>query len=177
MKKRILSILLLCCMVLTMLPTTAFAAGELPDVKLSVPTTFDKTVDLTKQNKELKIKDSKTYLIKGSADPNWYFQYRIKIDGKNNTPHIFLDGVRLQAPKDGPAIELYGGASACLYFIGGDSELIGAENFAALQKNKTDGYLRVLVRTGTKLCVRAALMALASEAQRSESRNSRRDTA
>ena len=94
MKKRILSILLLCCMVLTMLPTTAFAAGELPDVKLSVPTTFDKTVDLTKQNKELKIKDSKTYLIKGSADPNWYFQYRIKIDGKNNTPHIFLDGVR-----------------------------------------------------------------------------------
>ena len=151
MKKRILSILLLCCMVLTLLPTAAFAAGELPDVKLSVPTTFDKTVDLTKQNKELKITDSKTYLIKGSTDPNWYFQYRIKIDGKNNTPHIFLDGVRLQAPKDGPAIELYGGASACLYFIGGDSELIGVENFAALQKNKTDGYLRVLVQTGTKL--------------------------
>ena len=153
MKKRILSILLLCCMVLTLLPTAAFAAGELPDVKLSVPTTFDKTVDLTKQNKELKIKDSKTYLIKGSTDPNWYFQYRIKIDGKgkNITPHIFLDGVRLQAPKDGPAIELYGGASACLYFIGNDSELIGAENFAALQKNKTDGYLRVLVQTGTKL--------------------------
>ena len=153
MKKRILSILLLCCMVLTLLPTTAFAAGELPDVKLSVPTTFDKTVDLTKQKKELKIKDSKTYLIKGSADPNWYFQYRIKIDGKRKkiTPHIFLDGVRLQAPKDGPAIELYGGASACLYFIGNDSELIGAENFAALQKNKTEGYLRVLVQTGTKL--------------------------
>ena len=151
MKKRILSILLLCCMVLTLLPTAAFAAGELPDVKLSVPTTFDKTVDLTKQNGELKIKDSKTYLIKGSTDPNWYFQHRIKIDGKNNTPHIFLDGVRLQAPEDGPAIELYGGASACLYFIGGDSELIGAEKFAALQKNKTDGYLRVLVQTGTKL--------------------------
>ena len=151
MKKRILSILLLCCMVLTLLPTAAFAAGELPDVKLSVPTTFDKTVDLTEQNGELKIKDSKTYLIKGSTDPNWYFQYRIKIDGKNNTPHIFLDGVRLQAPKDGPAIELYGGASACLYFIGRDSELIGAENFAALQKNKTEGYLRVLVQTGTKL--------------------------
>ena len=154
MKKRILSILLLCCMLLTLLtllPTTAFAADELPDVKLSVPTTFDKIVDLTKQNKELKIKDSKTYLIKGSTDPNWYFQHRIKIDGKNNTPHIFLDGVRLQAPKDGPAIELYGGASACLYFVGGDSELIGAENFAALQKNKTDGYLRVLVQTGTKL--------------------------
>ena len=151
MKKRILSILLLCCMVLTLLPTAAFAAGELPDVKLSVPTTFDKIVDLTEQNKELKIKDSKTYLIKGSTDPNWYFQYRIKIDGKNNTPHIFLDGVRLQAPEDGPAIELYGGASACLYFIGNDSELIGAENFAALQKNKTEGYLRVLVQTGTKL--------------------------
>ena len=79
MKKRILSILLLCCMVLTLLPTTAFAAGELPDVKLSVPTTFDKTVDLTTQNKELKIKDSKTYLIKGSTDPNWYFQYGSKL--------------------------------------------------------------------------------------------------
>ena len=153
MKKRILSILLLCCMVLTLLPTTAFAADELPDVKLSVPTTFGKTVYLTNQKKELKITDSKTYLIKGSADPNWYFQYRIKIDGgrKKITPHIFLDGVRLQAPKDGPAIELYGGASACLYFIGNDSELIGAENFAALQKNKTDGHLRVLVQTGTKL--------------------------
>ena len=151
MKKRILSILLALCMLFCLVPITVFAAGELPDVKLSVPTTFDKTVDLTKQNGELKIKDSKTYLIKGSADPNWYFQYRIKIDGSNNTPHIFLDGVRIQAPEDGPAIELYGGASACLYFIGGDSELIGAENFAALQKNKTDGYLRVLVKTGTKL--------------------------
>ena len=151
MKKRILSILLLCCMVLTLLPTTAFAADELPDVKLSVPTEFDKTVDLTKQKGELKITDSKTYLIKGSEDPNWYFQYRIKIDVKNNTPHIFLDGVRIKAPKDGPAIELYNGASACLYFIGKDSELIGAENFAALQKNKTDGHLRVLVQTGTKL--------------------------
>ena len=151
MKKRLISILLTLCMLFCLVPITVFAAGELPDVKLSVPTTFDKTVDLTKQNGELKIKDSKTYLIKGSADPNWYFQYRIKIDGKNNTPHIFLDGVRIQAPEDGPAIELYGGASACLYFIGNDSELIGAENFAALQKNKTDGYLRVLVQTGTKL--------------------------
>ena len=151
MKKRIRSVLLLCCMVLTLLPTAAFAAGKLPDVKLSVPTKFDKTVELTKQKGELKIKDSKTYLIKGSADPNWYFQHRIKIDGKNNTPHIFLDGVRIKAPNDGPAIELYNGPSACLYFIGGNSELIGAENFAALQKNKTDGYLRVLVQTGTKL--------------------------
>lgn len=95
-------------MLFCLVPITVFAAGELPDVKLSVPTTFDKTVDLTKQNGELKIKDSKTYLIKGSADPNWYFQYRIKIDGKNNTPHIFLDGVRIQAPEDGPAIELDG---------------------------------------------------------------------
>ena len=29
MKKRIRSVLLLCCMVLTLLPTAAFAAGEL----------------------------------------------------------------------------------------------------------------------------------------------------
>ena len=149
MKKWMLSLLVCLCLTLGLAPCAAGA--ELPSVKLSVPTKFDVTVDLTQQNKEVKIKDSKTYLIKGSTDPNWYFQYRIKIDGKNNTPHIFLDGVRLQAPKDGPAIELYGGASACLYFIGNDSELIGAENFAALQKNKTDGYLRVLVQTGTKL--------------------------
>ena len=31
MKKRILSILLLCCMMLTLLPTTAFAAGEIDE--------------------------------------------------------------------------------------------------------------------------------------------------
>ena len=31
MKKRILSILLLCCMVLTLLPTAAFAAGEIDE--------------------------------------------------------------------------------------------------------------------------------------------------
>lgn len=88
MKKRILSILLLCCMVLTMLPTTAFAAGELPDVKLSVPTTFDKTVDLTKQNKELKIKDSKTYLIKGSADQTGIFNTGSKRWQEQYTAHL-----------------------------------------------------------------------------------------
>ena len=40
MKKRLLSILLLCCMVLTMLPTTAFAADESPAVT-NVTVTFD----------------------------------------------------------------------------------------------------------------------------------------
>ena len=40
MKKRILSILLLCCMVLTLLPTTAFAEGEIPD-STNVTVTFD----------------------------------------------------------------------------------------------------------------------------------------
>ena len=40
MKKRILSILLLCCMVLTLLPTAAFAAGELRD-STNVTVTFD----------------------------------------------------------------------------------------------------------------------------------------
>ena len=42
MKKRILSILLLCCMVLTLLPTTAFAADESPAVT-NVTVTFDST--------------------------------------------------------------------------------------------------------------------------------------
>ena len=40
MKKRILSILLLCCMVLTLLPTAAFAEGELRD-STNVTVTFD----------------------------------------------------------------------------------------------------------------------------------------
>lgn len=40
MKKRILSILLLCCMVLTLLPTAAFAEGEIPD-STNVTVTFD----------------------------------------------------------------------------------------------------------------------------------------
>ena len=40
MKKRILSILLMCCMVLTLLPTTAFAADESPAVT-NVTVTFD----------------------------------------------------------------------------------------------------------------------------------------
>ena len=42
MKKRILSILLLCCMVLTLLPVTAFATGELRD-STNVTVTFDST--------------------------------------------------------------------------------------------------------------------------------------
>ena len=40
MKKRLLSILLLCCMVLTLLPVTAFATGELRD-STNVTVTFD----------------------------------------------------------------------------------------------------------------------------------------
>ena len=40
MKKRLLSILLMCCMVLTLLPTAAFAAGELRD-SANVTVTFD----------------------------------------------------------------------------------------------------------------------------------------
>ena len=40
MKKRILSIMLLCCMVLTLLPVTAFATGELRD-STNVTVTFD----------------------------------------------------------------------------------------------------------------------------------------
>ena len=40
MKKRLLSILLMCCMVLTLLPTAAFAEGEIPD-STNVTVTFD----------------------------------------------------------------------------------------------------------------------------------------
>ena len=44
MKKRILSILLLCCMVLTLLPTTAFAAET--GAMDNIPAKFDVEIDL-----------------------------------------------------------------------------------------------------------------------------------
>ena len=137
-EKRILSILLLCCMVLTLLPTTAFAADELPDVKLSIPTTFDKTVYLTNQKKRIENHGQQDLSDQGLRRSELVFsipdQNRWRAQ-ENYAAHI--SGRRPPSgTKDGPAIELYGGASACLYFIGNDSELIGAENFAALQKKQ-----------------------------------------
>ena len=49
----------------------------------------------------------------------------------------------------GPAIELNKKASAYIYFIGKNSSLQGADGRAAIQKNRSEGQLYVLARTGT----------------------------
>ena len=150
MKKRIISILLLCCMVLTLLPTTASAAetGTLD----TIPTKFDVEIDLCNRTSDINIKDSKTYYIySSSSDPDFVWTKKIQINGKKAAPHIFLDNVNIQVNKDAktPAIELHGKASAYLYFINRDSKLTGATGRAAIQKNRSEGQLCVQVMEGT----------------------------
>ena len=146
MKKRILSILLLCCMVLTLLPTTAFAAET--GAMDNIPAKFDVEIDLCGRTKDININDSKTYYIySSSSDPDFVWTKKIQINGKKAAPHIFLDNVNIQVKKDAktPAIELHGKASAYLYFINRDSKLTGATGRAAIQKNRSEGQLCVQV--------------------------------
>ena len=150
MKKRILSILLLCCMVLTLLPTTAFAAET--GAMDTIPAKFDVEIDLCGRTKDININDSKTYYIySSSSDPDFVWTKKIQINGKKAAPHIFLDNVNIQVKKDAktPAIELHGKASAYLYFINRDSKLTGATGRAAIQKNRSEGQLCVQVMKGT----------------------------
>ena len=150
MKKRILSILLLCCMVLTMLPTTASAAET--GAMDNIPAKFDVEIDLCNRTSDINIKDSKTYYIySSSSDPDFVWTKKIQINGKKAAPHIFLDNVNIQVKKDAktPAIELHGKASAYLYFINRDSKLTGATGRAAIQKNRSEGQLCVQVMEGT----------------------------
>jgi len=150
MKKRILSILLLCCMVLTMLPTTASAAET--GAMDNIPAKFDVEIDLCNRTSDINIKDSKTYYIySSSSDPDFVWTKKIQINGKKAAPHIFLDNVNIQVNKDAktPAIELHGKASAYLYFINRDSKLTGATGRAAIQKNRSEGQLCVQVMKGT----------------------------
>ena len=150
MKKRILSILLLCCMVLTLLPTTAFAAET--GAMDNIPAKFDVEIDLCNRTSDINIKDSKTYYIySSSSDPDFVWTKKIQINGKKAAPHIFLDNVNIQVKKDAktPAIELHGKASAYLHFINRDSKLTGATGRAAIQKNRSEGQLCVQVMKGT----------------------------
>ena len=150
MKKRILSVLLLCCMVLTLLPTTAFAAET--GAMDNIPAKFDVEIDLCGRTSDINIKDSKTYYIySSSSDPDFVWTKKIQINGKKAAPHIFLDNVNIQVKKDAktPAIELHGKASAYLYFINRDSKLTGATGRAAIQKNRSEGQLCVQVMKGT----------------------------
>ena len=150
MKKRILSILLLCCMVLTLLPVTVSAATT--GAMDNIPSRFDKEIDLVNEKGDINIGDSKTYYIYSSSnDPEWVWTKKIQINGKKAAPHIFLDNVNIQVKGDAktPAIELHGKASAYLYFINRDSKLTGGGGRAAIQKNRSEGQLCVQVMRGT----------------------------
>ena len=151
MKKRILSILLLCCMVLTLLPTTVLAADGPMD---TVPK-YDVSIDVYNRTSDISIKDSRSYYIYSSVPDKlrdtWAWDKKIFIKGDKTVPHVFIDGVNIEmSPSSkGPAIELNKKASAYLYFIGRDSTLQGATGRAAIQKNRSEGQVHVLVRTGT----------------------------
>ena len=150
MKKRILSILLLCCMVLTLLPVTVSAATT--GAMDNIPSRFDEEIDLVGRTGDINIRDSRTYYIYSSSnDPEWVWTKKIQINGKKAAPHIFLDNVNIQVKGDAktPAIELHGKASAYLYFINRDSKLTGATGRAAIQKNRSEGQLCVQVMKGT----------------------------
>ena len=151
MKKRILSILLLCCMVLTMLPTTVLAADGPMD---TIPK-YDVSIDVYNRTSDISIKDSRSYYIYSSVPDKlrdtWAWDKKIFIQGDKAAPHVFIDGVniKMSPSSKGPAIELNKKASAYLYFIGKDSSLQGADGRAAIQKNRSEGQLYVLARTGT----------------------------
>ena len=152
MKKRILSILLLCCMVLTLLPTTVSAAGGSMD---TIPAKYDVVIDLYNRTSDVNISDSKTYYIYSSVPdklrPQWSWKKKIQIKGSSAAPHIFIDGLNIEVSPSAktPAIEVNGKATAYLYFIGRDSTLQGATGRAAIQKNRSEGQVYVLTRTGT----------------------------
>ena len=151
MKKRILSILLLCCMVLTMLPTTVLAASGPMD---TIPK-YDVSIDVYNRTSDISIKDSRSYYIYSSVPDKlrdtWAWDKKIFIKGDKTAPHVFIDGVNIEmSPSSkGPAIELNKKASAYIYFIGKNSSLQGADGRAAIQKNRSEGQLYVLARTGT----------------------------
>ena len=151
MKKRILSILLMCCMVLTMLPTTVLAADGPMD---TIPK-YDVSIDVYNRTSDISIKDSRSYYIYSSVPDKlrdtWAWDKKIFIKGDKTAPHVFIDGVNIEmSPSSkGPAIELNKKASAYIYFIGKNSSLQGADGRAAIQKNRSEGQLYVLARTGT----------------------------
>ena len=151
MKKRILSILLLCCMVLTLLPTTVLAA----DGPMNTIPKYDVSIDVYNRTSDISIKDSRSYYIYSSVPDKlrdtWAWDKKIFIKGDKTAPHVFIDGVniKMSPSSKGPAIELNKKASAYLYFIGKDSTLQGADGRAAIQKNRSEGQLYVLARTGT----------------------------
>ena len=168
--KRILTILLTLCVAFTMMPLagiegmTAYAAdgkgaeGEY----LNVPTKFDKEIDISKVSGDIVIKDSKTYRIYSSEKKT--VNHKIKIQKptfKDIVPHVFIDGISIHMDEGSksPAIEINNKASAYLYFYGGNSDLRGADYRAAIQKNRSENNLHILVAGGTKLFCSGGLYA------------------
>ena len=100
MKKRILSILLLCCMVLTMLPTTVLAADGPMD---TIPK-YDVSIDVYNRTSDISIKDSRSYYIYSSVPDKlrdtWAWDKKIFIKGDKTAPHVFIDGVKLPYSRD-----------------------------------------------------------------------------
>ena len=160
--RRVLTILLTLCVAFTMMPLTgvegmtAYAAdgkgaeGEY----LNVPTKFDKEIDISKVSGDIVIKDSKTYRIYSSE--NKKVNHKIKIQKptfKDIAPHVFIDGISIHMDEGSksPAIEINNKASAYLYFYGRNSDLHGANYRAAIQKNRSEKDLHILVAGGTGL--------------------------
>ena len=138
-------------MVLTLLPTTVLAADGPMD---TIPK-YDVSIDVYNRTSDISIKDSRSYYIYSSVPDKlrdtWAWDKKIFIKGDKTAPHVFIDGVniKMSPSSKGPAIELNKKASAYLYFIGKDSTLQGADGRAAIQKNRSEGQLYVLARTGT----------------------------
>ena len=162
-KQRILTVLLALCVAFTMMPLAGITglAAYAADGKgaegeyLNVPAKFDQEIDISKVSGDIVIKDSKTYRIY-SSESRFVSRYKIKIQKptfKSIDPHVFIDGISISM--DGgskcPAIEINNKASAYLYFYGGDSDLRGADYRAAIQKNRSENNLHILVAGGTGL--------------------------
>ena len=160
--RRVLAILLTLCVAFTMMPLagiegmTAYAEEGKGAEKeyLDVPAKFDKEIDISKVTGDIVINDSKTYRIYSSEKKT--VNHKIKIQKptlKNIEPHVFIDGISIamDAGSKCPAIEINNKASAYLYFYGGNSDLRGADYRAAIQKNRSEGDLHILVAGGTKL--------------------------
>lgn len=168
--KRISTILLTLCVAFTMMPLagiegmTAYAADGkgVEGEYLDIPNKFDKEIDISKVSGDIVIKDSKTYRIYSSEKKT--VNHKIKIQKptlKNIEPHVFIDGISIamDAGSKCPAIEINNKASAYLYFYGGNSDLKGADYRAAIQKNRSENNLHILVAGGTKLFCSGGLYA------------------
>lgn len=67
MKKRIFSILLMCCTLLSLLPINTLAASGPKD---TIPDKYDVVIDLYNRTSDVNIGDSKTYYIYSSVPDN-----------------------------------------------------------------------------------------------------------